>query len=76
MIDLGAAGTFNAHIISFMDLMPLIPQPDQALTLILSVLIAAALERYLMRITLELEASPESTTTPLIPPIEVGKVHK
>lgn len=72
----GTAGTVNTVLVNLNDFVALVPHPEKALTNMLSVVNAAALDAYLIRITLELFASPESTTTPEIPPIDVGNVHE
>ena len=78
----GAANCAHAVFDNLNALFALVPQPEYALTLILSVPNAepdasgAAFDVYITLITLSLDISPESTTAPeAIPPIEVGKVH-
>jgi hypothetical protein len=72
----GAAGNVKTVLVNLNDFATLVPQPEKALTNMLSVVDAAALDKYLIRIILELLASPESTTTPDIPPMDVGNVHE
>jgi hypothetical protein len=75
VIVAGAVGTVNNVFNNLADLFTVVPQGENALTLILSVVNAAKVDAYLTKIILEFVASPESTTTPLIPPTEIGNVQ-
>ena len=74
-MDDGAAGAEINVLMSLAAFLTLKPHPEKALTLTLSALVAAALDKILTLMTLEKLASPESTYTPVVPPTDDGKDH-
>ena len=75
VIAVGATGIAKTVFDNLKPFVALLPQPDHALTLILSPAIEAAFDAYINLITLSLVTSLESTVTPDTPPTDVGNVH-